>query len=50
MQQMFVTQYVIAGESDGFPGDPLVCDDDARAATSAQLDSCPIGLLTLSPH
>ena len=33
MQQMFATQYVIAGESDGFPGDPLVCDDEARAAT-----------------
>lgn len=30
---MFAIQYVIAGESPGFPGDPLVCDDEARAAT-----------------
>jgi hypothetical protein len=50
MQRMFATQYVIAGESYGFPGDALVCDDEARAATSAQWDCCPISLLTpLSP-
>ena len=33
MQRIFATQYVVAGESYGFPGDPLVCDDDARTAT-----------------
>ena len=33
MQQIFVTQYVVAGEPHGFPGDPLVFDDEARAAT-----------------
>ncbi len=32
MQQIFVTQYVIAGEPYGFPGDTLVFDDEARAA------------------
>jgi hypothetical protein len=49
MRQALVTQYVIAGESYGFPGDPLVFDNEARAAVAEALleRAKPSGLLGL---